>query len=114
VVSLTQAEYEALNALFLSLRKGYYVLLMARSISVCLYGRNRPCISQKEHTPPVRFSVSLLHALTLTMNRSPDKNPGVKGVQERFARLGVVASILRSEEGRERSVSRNFSGLLLG
>jgi len=32
----------------------------------------------------------------------PDKNPGVKGVQERFARLGVVSSILRSEEGRER------------
>ncbi|KAI9448023.1 DnaJ-domain-containing protein [Lactarius indigo] len=33
----------------------------------------------------------------------PDKNPGVKGAQERFARLGVVASILRSQEGRERS-----------
>jgi len=32
----------------------------------------------------------------------PDKNPGVKGVQERFARLGVVGSILRSQEGRER------------
>jgi len=32
----------------------------------------------------------------------PDKNPGVKGAQERFARLGVVSSILRSEEGRER------------
>jgi len=32
----------------------------------------------------------------------PDKNPGVKGIQERFARLGVVASILRSQEGRER------------
>ena len=40
------------------------------------------------------------------MNYSPDKNPGVKGIQERFARLGVVASILRSEEGRERSVFR--------
>ena len=39
------------------------------------------------------------------MNHSPDKNPGVKGIQERFARLGVVASILRNEEGRERSVS---------
>jgi hypothetical protein len=45
--------------------------------------------------------LSLLIRLT---NCSPDKNPGVKGVQERFARLGVVASILRSEEGRERSV----------
>ncbi|KAI0005026.1 DnaJ-domain-containing protein [Russula compacta] len=32
----------------------------------------------------------------------PDKNLGVKGVQERFARLGVVASILRNQEGRER------------
>ncbi|KAI0307154.1 DnaJ-domain-containing protein [Multifurca ochricompacta] len=32
----------------------------------------------------------------------PDKNPGIKGAQERFARLGVVASILRSQEGRER------------
>jgi len=32
----------------------------------------------------------------------PDKNPGVKGIQERFARLGVVASILRNQEGRER------------
>jgi hypothetical protein len=38
------------------------------------------------------------------MNYSPDKNPGVKGIQERFARLGVIGSILRSEEGRERSV----------
>ena len=28
----------------------------------------------------------------------------MKGIQERFARLGVVASILRSQEGRERSV----------
>jgi len=32
----------------------------------------------------------------------PDKNPGVKGAQERFARLGVVGSILRNQEGRER------------
>ncbi|KDQ64560.1 hypothetical protein JAAARDRAFT_28204 [Jaapia argillacea MUCL 33604] len=32
----------------------------------------------------------------------PDKNPGVKGAHERFARLGVIASILRSSEGRER------------
>lgn len=37
-------------------------------------------------------------------NCSPDKNLGVKGVQERFARLGVVASILRNQENRERSV----------
>jgi len=32
----------------------------------------------------------------------PDKNPGVKGAQERFARLGVVGTILRSQEARER------------
>ncbi|KAJ8587437.1 DnaJ-domain-containing protein [Rhizopogon salebrosus TDB-379] len=32
----------------------------------------------------------------------PDKNPGVKGIHERFARLGVVASILKSPEGRKR------------
>ena len=43
-------------------------------------------------------------------NCSPDKNPGVKGVQERFARLGVVAAILRSQEGRERSVSCENTG----
>ncbi|KAF9008974.1 DnaJ domain-containing protein, partial [Cyathus striatus] len=32
----------------------------------------------------------------------PDKNPNVKGVQERFARLGVVAAILRNKESRKR------------
>ncbi|PCH41045.1 DnaJ-domain-containing protein [Wolfiporia cocos MD-104 SS10] len=32
----------------------------------------------------------------------PDKNPGVKGAHERFARLGVVATILRDPEGRKR------------
>jgi len=32
----------------------------------------------------------------------PDKNPGVKGIHERFARLGVVAAILRNPEGRRR------------
>ncbi|WVQ81507.1 hypothetical protein IAT38_003631 [Cryptococcus sp. DSM 104549] len=32
----------------------------------------------------------------------PDKNPGVKDIQERFARLGVIAQILRSPEKRER------------
>jgi hypothetical protein len=47
--------------------------------------------------------------LTTIMKYSPDKNPGVKGIQERFARLGVVASILRSEEGRERSVSHEIT-----
>ncbi|KAI0661004.1 DnaJ-domain-containing protein [Cubamyces menziesii] len=32
----------------------------------------------------------------------PDKNKGVKNAHERFARLGVVASILRNPEKRER------------
>ncbi|EJU06169.1 DnaJ-domain-containing protein, partial [Dacryopinax primogenitus] len=32
----------------------------------------------------------------------PDKNPGVKGIHDRFARLGVIAKILRDGEGRER------------
>ncbi|KDQ20672.1 hypothetical protein BOTBODRAFT_26686 [Botryobasidium botryosum FD-172 SS1] len=32
----------------------------------------------------------------------PDKNPGVKNIQKRFARLGVVAQILRDHEGRKR------------
>lgn len=32
----------------------------------------------------------------------PDKNPGVRGIHERFARLGVIVNILRSPEGRER------------
>ncbi|KAI6047397.1 DnaJ domain-containing protein [Pisolithus marmoratus] len=32
----------------------------------------------------------------------PDKNPGVRGVHERFARLGVIVNILRSPESRAR------------
>jgi len=32
----------------------------------------------------------------------PDKNPGVKGAHDRFARLGVVSKILRDAEGRKR------------
>lgn len=33
---------------------------------------------------------------------SPDKNPGRKNAHERFARLGIIAQILRDKEGRER------------
>ncbi|CCM01606.1 uncharacterized protein FIBRA_03666 [Fibroporia radiculosa] len=32
----------------------------------------------------------------------PDKNPGVKNAQDRFARLGVISKILRAPESRER------------
>lgn len=35
---------------------------------------------------------------------SPDKNPGVKGIHERFARLSVIAEILKGKESRERCV----------
>jgi len=40
------------------------------------------------------------HRVELTS--SPDKNPGVKDIQARFARLGVITQILRSPESRER------------
>lgn len=33
---------------------------------------------------------------------SPDKNQGVKNIQERFARLGTIAGILRDAEKRKR------------
>ena len=36
------------------------------------------------------------------MSCSPDKNPNVKGVHERFARLGVISTILRGKESRKR------------
>jgi len=32
----------------------------------------------------------------------PDKNRGVKNIEERFARLGVIAAILKKKENRER------------
>jgi len=38
----------------------------------------------------------------LSMHMHPDKNPGVKHAHERFARLGVIAAILRNDESRTR------------
>ncbi|KAJ8519393.1 hypothetical protein ONZ45_g3663 [Pleurotus djamor] len=38
----------------------------------------------------------------LSMQLHPDKNPGVKGIHERFARLGVITAILRKAESRAR------------
>ncbi|KAB5592079.1 hypothetical protein CTheo_4461 [Ceratobasidium theobromae] len=38
----------------------------------------------------------------LSIKLHPDKNPGVKGAHERYARLGKVNAILKSTEGRER------------
>jgi hypothetical protein len=37
-----------------------------------------------------------------SMQLHPDKNPGVKDIHERFARLGVIATILKDTEGRKR------------
>lgn len=41
-------------------------------------------------------------SLTRYLGGSPDKNKGVKDAHERFARLGVVAAILRDPAKRER------------
>ncbi|KAL9712888.1 hypothetical protein Ac2012v2_004128 [Leucoagaricus gongylophorus] len=38
----------------------------------------------------------------LSIKLHPDKNPGVKGAHERFARLGVISNILRNKESRRR------------
>ncbi|RDB22820.1 putative J domain-containing protein C2E1P5.03 [Hypsizygus marmoreus] len=38
----------------------------------------------------------------MSMQLHPDKNRNIKGIHERFARLGVVATILRNKEGRKR------------
>ncbi|KAG9093437.1 hypothetical protein FS749_014386 [Ceratobasidium sp. UAMH 11750] len=38
----------------------------------------------------------------LSIKLHPDKNPGVKGAHERYARLGKINAILKSSEGRER------------
>ncbi|KAF8812521.1 DnaJ-domain-containing protein [Phlegmacium glaucopus] len=37
-----------------------------------------------------------------SMQLHPDKNPNVKGIHERFARLGVISTILRNKESRKR------------
>ncbi|KAL0949479.1 hypothetical protein HGRIS_009532 [Hohenbuehelia grisea] len=38
----------------------------------------------------------------LSMQLHPDKNPNKKNAHERFARLGVISTILRNEESRKR------------
>jgi curved DNA-binding protein CbpA len=37
-----------------------------------------------------------------SMVMHPDKNPDIKGIHERFARLGVISTILRNKESRKR------------
>jgi hypothetical protein len=63
--------------------------------------------SSKSESPVPRHS---REKLTLSMfSISPDKNPGVKSAHERFARLGVIASILKNEQKRERCNPPFFS-----
>lgn len=61
-------------------------------------------VSQEESHHAVRKpddTLRLIQALT-PLCSSPDKNPGVKNIEERFARMGVIAKILRNKEDRER------------
>ncbi|PFH52799.1 hypothetical protein AMATHDRAFT_139079, partial [Amanita thiersii Skay4041] len=53
--------------------------------------------------PPTSSAAEIGRAYRkLSIKIHPDKNPNVKGAHERFARLGVVASILRNAESRKR------------
>ncbi|KXN89664.1 hypothetical protein AN958_05531 [Leucoagaricus sp. SymC.cos] len=53
--------------------------------------------------PPTATTSEIVKAYRkLSMKLHPDKNPGVKGAHERFARLGVIANILRNKASRKR------------
>ncbi|KAI5124917.1 hypothetical protein M0805_007345 [Coniferiporia weirii] len=52
-----------------------------------------PTASSQEIARAYRKKTVIMH---------PDKNPGVKGAHEKFARLGVISQILRNKESRER------------
>ncbi|TFK75827.1 DnaJ-domain-containing protein [Pluteus cervinus] len=55
------------------------------------------------NVPPTATTNEIAKAYRkMSMTLHPDKNPNVKGVHERFARLGVVSTILRNTESRER------------
>lgn len=44
----------------------------------------------------------LFRLARVTSSCSPDKNPNDKTIHERFARLGVISTILRNKESRDR------------
>lgn len=46
--------------------------------------------------------MELTALVLLVLLDSPDKNPNVKGIAERFARLGTIWGILKKPEGRKR------------
>jgi len=53
--------------------------------------------------PPTASSADIGKAYRKkSLSLHPDKNPGIKDVAERYARLGVIAKILRTKEDRER------------
>lgn len=57
---------------------------------------------QLQYVKPFRSSDTLVLTNVFDVAVSPDKNPGVAGIHERFARLGVIAAILRNTESRKR------------
>lgn len=73
--------------------------------SVDGYNRSsQQSLQEKEHAASVRFRPSRCYTSITYYGPvpSPDKNPDVKGIHERFARLGVIAAILRDPVGRKR------------
>ncbi|CAL1700734.1 unnamed protein product [Somion occarium] len=55
------------------------------------------------NVPPSATTAEIARAYRKkSMILHPDKNPGVKGAHERFARLGVISKILRDPESRKR------------
>jgi len=80
------------------------LLLVARRLSKCDLVGDQQSLPKEEYASTVRALLYTRHLKCLNTQfiLSPDKNPGVKGIHERFARLGVITAILRDPEGRKR------------